>query len=156
MSYEARLKQLAISLPGAARPVGSYVPGVRVGNLLFMSGHGPFDANGKPTSQGKLGRSISIEEAQDVSRQVALNMLGSVKELLGSLDRVTRVVKVLGMVNCVEGFTASPKVINGFSDCLVEIFGDSGRHARSAVGVAELPAGIPVEVEAIFEVQAED
>jgi enamine deaminase RidA (YjgF/YER057c/UK114 family) len=154
MAAEARLKELGITLPAAAKPVGSYIAGVRVGNLLFMSGHGPFDSNGKVTSQGKVGRTMSAEEANRVARQVALNMLGSVREIVGSLDRVKRVVKVLGMVSCVDGFTASPTVINGFSDCMVEIFGDAGRHARSAVGVAELPAGIPVEVEAVFELDA--
>jgi enamine deaminase RidA (YjgF/YER057c/UK114 family) len=154
MAAEARLKELGITLPAAAKPVGSYIPGVRVGNLLFMSGHGPFDSDGKVTAQGKVGRTMSPEEAKVIARQVALNMLGSVRALAGSLDRVKRVVKVLGMVNCVDGFTASPQVINGFSDCMVEVFGDAGRHARSAVGVAELPAGIPVEVEAIFELDA--
>lgn len=151
MSAEQRLKELGISLPKAATPVGSYVPGIRVGTILFMSGHGPFDSEGRTTAQGKLGRDMTIEEANAVARQVALNMLGSVREIVGSLDRVKRVVKVLGLVNCVDGFTASPKVINGFSDCMVEIFGDAGRHGRSAFGVTELPAGIPVEVEAIFE-----
>lgn len=153
MNAEAKLKELGITLPKAAKPVGSYIPGVRVGNLLFMSGHGPFDADGKVTAQGKVGRTMTAEEANAVARQVALNMLGSVRELVGSLDRVKRVVKVLGMVNCIDGFTAAPKVINGFSDCMVEIFGEAGKHARSAVGVAELPAGIPVEVEAIFELE---
>jgi len=153
MGAEQRLKELGITLPPPAKPVGSYIPGVRVGNLLFMSGHGPFDSEGRVTAQGKVDRTMSAEEANAVARQVALNMLGSVRALVGSLDRVKRVVKVLGMVNCVDGFTASPKVINGFSDCMVEIFGDAGRHARSAVGVAELPAGIPVEVEAIFELE---
>lgn len=151
MSAENRLKELGIALPRAATPVGSYVPGIRVGNILFMSGHGPFDSEGQVTAQGKLGRTMSIEEANAVARQVALNMLGSVREIVGSLDRVKRVVKVLGLVNCVDGFTASPKVINGFSDCMVEVFGEAGRHGRSAFGVTELPAGIPVEVEAIFE-----
>lgn len=151
MSAENRLKELGITLPAAATPVGSYVPGIQVGNILFMSGHGPFDNEGRVTAQGKLGRTMSIEEANAVARQVALNMLGSVREIVGSLDRVKRVVKVLGLVNCVDGFTASPKVINGFSDCMVEVFGEAGRHGRSAFGVTELPAGIPVEVEAIFE-----
>jgi enamine deaminase RidA (YjgF/YER057c/UK114 family) len=153
MGAEARLKERGITLPEAAKPVGSYIPGVRVGNLLFMSGHGPFDSDGNVTARGKVDRTMSAEEANAVARQVALNMLGSVRALVGSLDRVKRVVKVLGMVNSVDGFTASPKVINGFSDCMVEVFGDAGRHARSAVGVAELPGGIPVEVEAIFELE---
>jgi enamine deaminase RidA (YjgF/YER057c/UK114 family) len=151
MSTEERLEALGIVLPRMATPVGSYVPGVIVGTILFMSGHGPFDSEGRVTSTGKLGRDMSIEEANAVARQVALNMLGSVRALIGSLDRVKRVVKVLGLVDCVDGFTASPQVINGFSDCMVEIFGEAGRHGRSAFGVSELPAGIPVEVEAIFE-----
>jgi len=151
-SPEARLLALGIALPTPPTPVGSYVPGVIVGNLLFMSGHGPFDDKGHPTSQGKLGPSISAEAGKKIAREVAINMLASVRMLIGSLDRVKRVVKVLGMVNVQEGFTASPAVINGFSDLLIEVFGESGRHARSAVGVAELPAGIPVEVEAVFEI----
>ena len=151
MSAEQRIQQLGITVPKAATPVGSYVAGVRLGNILFMSGHGPFDIDGKVTSKGKVGRDMSVEVANGVARQVALNMLGSVRSIAGSLDNVKRVVKVLGLVNCIDGFTASPKVIDGFSTCMVEIFGDAGRHARSAFGVMELPAGIPVEVEAIFE-----
>jgi enamine deaminase RidA (YjgF/YER057c/UK114 family) len=151
MSHEQRLAELGIELPRMATPVGSYVPGVMIGTILFMSGHGPFDSDGRVTSTGKLGRDMTVEDANAVARQVALNMLGSVRALAGSLDRVKRVVKVLGLVNCVDGFTASPKVINGFSDCMVEIFGEAGRHGRSAFGVTELPGGIPVEVEAIFE-----
>jgi enamine deaminase RidA (YjgF/YER057c/UK114 family) len=152
MSFERRLEELKIVLPRVATPVGSYVPGVVLGSILFMSGHGPFDSEGRVTSTGKLGRDISIEQANAVARQVSLNMLGSVRSIVGSLDRVKRVVKVLGLVNCVDGFTDAPKVINGFSDCMVQIFGEAGRHARSAFGVTELPAGIPVEVEAIFEI----
>ncbi len=153
MSAEARLKELGLTLPPPGKPVGSYVPAVQAGNLLFLSGHGPFDSQGRVTAQGKVGRTMTTEQANAVARQVALNILASVRQHLGSLDRVKRIVKVLGMVNCVDGFTESPKVINGFSDCLVEIFGEAGRHARSAVGVAELPAGIPVEVEMVIEVR---
>ncbi len=155
MGVEQRIKELGITIPKAATPVGSYVPGVLVGNTLFMSGHGPFDSNGQVTARGKVDRTMTVEEANAVARQVALNMLGSVRQIAGSLDRVKRVVKVLGLVNCVEGFTASPKVIDGFSDCMVEIFGEAGRHGRSAFGVMELPAGIPVEVEAVFELYPE-
>jgi enamine deaminase RidA (YjgF/YER057c/UK114 family) len=151
MSAEKKLAELGVVLPRMATPVGSYVPGVIVGNLLFMSGHGPFDEEGRVTSTGKLGRDMSPEDANAVARTVALNMLGSVRALTGSLDRVKRVVKVLGLVNCIDGFTAAPKVVNGFSDCMVEVFGEAGRHARSAFGVTELPGGIPVEVEAVFE-----
>ena len=151
MSVEQRVRELGLVLPEPATPVGSYVPGVQVGNILFMSGHGPFDSQGRTTAQGKVGRTMTTEQAHDVARQVALNMLGSVRGLVGDLDRVKRVVKVLGLVNCVDGYTDAPKVINGFSNCLVEVFGEAGSHARSAFGVTELPAGIPVEVEAIFE-----
>jgi enamine deaminase RidA (YjgF/YER057c/UK114 family) len=152
MDAEARLKKLGITLPPPATPLGNYVPGVRVGNLLYLSGHGP-EGEGRPTARGKLGRDLSIEEGYAVARQVGLNLLGSARSLLGSLDRVKRVVKVLGMVNSIDGFGAQPKVINGFSDLMVEVFGDSGRHARSAVGMAELPMGIPVEIEMILEVE---
>jgi len=153
MSVDERLREMGITIPDAATPVGSYVPGVLVGKILFMSGHGPFDSEGKVTAQGKVGRNMTTEEAQDVARQVAINMLGSIQGLIGDLGQIKRVVKVLGLVNCIDGYTDSPKVINGFSNCLVDVFGDAGRHARSAFGVMELPAGIPVEVEAIFELK---
>jgi len=153
MGAEAKLKQLGITLPTPGKPLGNYIPGVRVGNLLFLSGHGPV-RDGSPTARGKLGRDLSTEEGYKVARDVGINLLGSARSLLGSLDRVKRVVKVLGMVNSAEGFGDQPKVINGFSDLMVEVFGHNGRHARSAVGMAELPMGIPVEIEMIVEVEA--
>ncbi len=153
MGAEAKIKELGITLPPPRKPLGNYIPGVRVGNLLFLSGHGP-ERDGGPTTRGKLGRDLSIDEGYKVAREVGINLLGSARSLLGSLDRVRRVVKVLGMVNSAEGFGAQPKVINGCSDLMVEVFGENGRHARSAVGMAELPAGIPVEIEMILEVQA--
>jgi len=153
MSAEARIKELGLTLPQPPKPLGNYVPGVRVGNLLFLSGHGPVRVNGVPTARGKVGRDLSIEDGYKVAREVGINLLGSAKTLLGSLDKVKRVVKVLGMVNSAEGFGDQPKVINGFSDLMVEVFGDNGRHARSAVGMAELPMGIPVEIEMILEVE---
>jgi enamine deaminase RidA (YjgF/YER057c/UK114 family) len=153
MSAEARLKELGISLPDPAKPMGNYVPGVRVGNLLFLSGHGPIRAEGRPLARGKVGRDLSAEDAYKVAREVGLNLLASTRNILGSLDRVKRVVKVLGMVNSAEGFGEHPKVINGCSDLMVEVFGDNGRHARSAVGMADLPVGIPVEIEMILEVE---
>ncbi|MBI2529405.1 MAG: RidA family protein [Candidatus Rokubacteria bacterium] len=153
MGAEARIKELGITLPQPAKPVGNYIPGVRVGNLLFLSGHGPVRVDGQPTARGKVGRDLSIEEAYKVAREVGINLLGSARAVLGSLDRVKRIVKVLGMVNSADGFGEQPKVINGFSDLMVEIFGESGRHARSAVGMAELPMGIPVEIEMILEVE---
>jgi enamine deaminase RidA (YjgF/YER057c/UK114 family) len=153
MGAEAKLKELAITLPPPAKPLGNYIPGVRVGNLLFLSGHGP-ERNGSPTVRGKLGRELSLEDGYKVAREVGINLLGSARNILGSLDKVKRVVKVLGMVSSAEGFNAQPKVINGFSDVMVEVFGESGRHARSAVGMAELPGGIPVEIEMILEIAA--
>ena len=153
MNAEARIKELGLALPQPPKPLGNYVPGVRVGNLLFLSGHGPVRVDGAPTARGKVGRDLSLEDGYKVAREVGINLLGSAKALLGSLDKVKRVVKVLGMVNSAEGFGDQPKVINGFSDLMVEVFGDSGRHARSAVGMAELPMGIPVEIEMILEVE---
>ncbi len=153
MGAEAKIKQLGITFPPPAKPVGNYIPGVRVGNLLFLSGHGPV-REGNPTARGKLGRDLSTEEGYKVARDVGINLLGSARSILGSLDKVKRVVKVLGMVNSAEGFGDQPKVINGFSDLMVEVFGENGRHARSAVGMAALPMGIPVEIEMILEVAA--
>lgn len=154
MGAEARLKELGITLPSPAKPMGNYVPGVRVGNLLFLSGHGPIRVEGQPLTRGKVGRDMSTEDAYKVAREVGVNLLGSARAVLGTLDKVKRVVKVLGMVNAVEGFGEQPKVINGFSDLMVEVFGENGRHARSAVGMGSLPAGIPVEIEMILELNA--
>ena len=152
MGAEARLKELGITLPEPSKPVANYIPSVRVGNLLFLAGHGPL-RDGKATARGKLGRELSVEDGYKVAREVGLNLLASARAALGSLDKVKRLVKVLGMVASAEGFNDQPKVINGFSDLMVEIFGDNGRHARSAVGMAELPMGIPVEIEMILEVE---
>jgi enamine deaminase RidA (YjgF/YER057c/UK114 family) len=151
MGAEARLKQLGITLPAVPAPMANYVRSVRVGNLLFLAGHGP-QKDGKLTYIGKVGRDLSVEEAQQSARLVGLGLLASTRDALGSLDRVRRIVKVLGMVRSAEGFGDQPKVINGFSDLMVEVFGDAGRHARSAVGMAELPMGISVEIEMIVEV----
>jgi enamine deaminase RidA (YjgF/YER057c/UK114 family) len=150
MTADAKIKELGITLP-EPKPVGNYVPGVVVGNLLFLSGQGPM-RGGVPTVRGKVGRDLSVDEAYQAAREVGINLLGSARYVLGSLDRVRRIVKVLGMVNSADGFGDQPKVINGFSDLMVEVFGDKGRHARSAVGMAELPMGIPVEIEMILEV----
>lgn len=152
MGAEARLKELGITLPEPSQPVANYVPSVRSGNLLFLAGHGPIKG-GKATVRGKLGKELSIEEGYRIARDVGLNLLATARAALGSLDKVKRVVKVLGMVASAEGFTDQPKVLNGFSDLMVEVFGESGRHARSAVGMAELPLGIPVEIEAVLEVE---
>ncbi len=153
MGAETRLKELNITLPPPGTPMANYVGAVRVGNLLFVSGHGPLRTDGKPSARGKLGRELSVEQGYKVAREVGLNLLATTRASLGSLDRVKRVVKVLGMVASAEGFNEQPKVINGFSDLMVEVFGDAGKHARSAVGMAELPVGIPVEIEMILEVE---
>jgi enamine deaminase RidA (YjgF/YER057c/UK114 family) len=153
MSAEATLEKLGITLPEAPKPIGNYVGGVQVGNLLFMSGCGPRQPDGSSIT-GKVGGDLSTEQGYEAARVVGLNMLANVKAQLGSLDKVKRVVKVLGMVNADLGFKEHPKVINGFSDLMVEVFGDPGRGARSAVGMGSLPAQIAVEVEMILEVQA--
>jgi enamine deaminase RidA (YjgF/YER057c/UK114 family) len=133
--------------------MANYVSSVRTGNLLFLAGHGPVMTGGKPSMTGKVGRDLSVEQGYQAAREVGLNLLATTRAALGSLDRVKRVVKVLGMVNSADGFGDQPKVINGFSDLMVEVFGENGRHARSAVGMAELPVGIPVEIEMVLEVE---
>ena len=154
MGAEAQLKEKNITLPRPPVPLANYIGAVRVGTLLFVSGHGPLGADGKPTVLGKLGRDLSVEQGYKAARRVGLNVLATVRGNLGSLDKVKRVVKVLGMVNSDEGFKDQPKVINGFSDLIVEVFGEAiGKHARSAVGMAALPNGIPVEIEMILEVE---
>ncbi len=154
MGTEARLQEKNITLPQPPVPLANYIGAVRVGTLLFVSGHGPLGADGKPTARGKLGRDLSVEQGYQAAREVGLNLLATVRANLGSLDKVKRVVKVLGMVNSDEGFGDQPKVINGFSDLIVEVFGEAiGKHARSAVGMAALPMGIPVEIEMILEVE---
>lgn len=151
MSAEAKLKELGIELPERMTPQGSYVPAVRTGNLLFLSGAGPIGGDGKPV-RGKLGYDLELEQGQAAARLVALQLLASIRQELGSLDRVSRIVKVLGMVNCTPDFGQQPQVINGASDLFVELWGEAGRHARSAVGMASLPVGIAVEIEMIVEV----
>lgn len=147
---EDNLKRKHITLPPPATPVANYVPAVRVGNLLYFSGAGP----GPSTPKGKVGKDLSLEQGYHAARAAGLNLLATARATLGSLDKVKKIVKVLGMVNSAPGFAEQPKVINGFSDLMVEVFGEAiGKHARSAVGVAELPFNIPVEIEAIFEVE---
>jgi enamine deaminase RidA (YjgF/YER057c/UK114 family) len=147
---EQNLKRKNITLPAPPMPIANYVTSVRVGNLLFLSGHGP----SPNTPAGKVGKELTIEQGYQAARATGLNLLATAKAALGSLDKVKRVVKVLGMVNSAPGFADQPKVINGFSDLMVEVFGESiGKHARSAVGMAELPTNIPVEIEMILEVE---
>jgi enamine deaminase RidA (YjgF/YER057c/UK114 family) len=152
MGAEATLKAKNITLPTTSAPLANYVGAVRVGNLLFVSGHGPI-RDGKASARGKVGKDLSTEQAAQVAREVGLNLLATVRAQLGSLDKVKRIVKVLGMVNCIEEFGEQPKVINGFSDLMVEVFGESGKGARSAVGMGSLPGDISVEIEAIFQVR---
>lgn len=151
---EEQLKNLKIELPVIPRsPASLIVPCVRAGDLLFVSGHTPVAADGKSVV-GRLGKDMDVKQGQEAARLVALRVLSVVRSELGSLDRVVRLVKVLGMVNCTPEFTQTPQVINGFSELLAQVFGDAaGKAARSAVGMASLPGGVPVEVEAIFQVK---
>ena len=149
---EARLEELGIELPAAPTPVANYVNGVRTGNLIFLAGKGPKRADGSEIS-GKLGSDLSIAEGYEGARLTAINQLAVLKEMLGDLRKVKRVVKVLGMVNSDPDFVEQPAVINGFSDLIVGVFGDRGRHARAAVGMASLPRGQAVEIEMIVEVE---
>ena len=152
MNPEQKLKQLGITLNPVSSPVANYVNAVRTGNLLYLAGKGPRpDAQGH-RPKGKVGRDFTAEQAYQHARSVGLDLLAVMRAELGSLDKVKRVVKVLGMVNAVPEFTDHPKVINGCSDLFVEVLGDAGKHARSAVGMGSLPMGIPVEIEVIVEV----
>ncbi len=151
MNVEQKLNELGLTLPQSRNPVANYLPAVGVGNLLFVSGHGPYN-DGITKISGKVGRELNTEEGYQTARNVALNCLASIKATIGDLDKVKRFVKLLGMVNCTNDFKDPPKVINGCSDLLVAIFGDAGKHARSAVGMQALPNQIPVEIEMILEI----
>jgi enamine deaminase RidA (YjgF/YER057c/UK114 family) len=148
---EERLQQLGVSLPTPAAPVAAYIPCVRTGNLLYVSGQVPL-VDGKPSHTGHLGDDVSLEDGRAAARTCAVNLLAVLKAELGELSQVKQVVKVVGFVASAPGFTDMPKVVNAASELFGEAFGDAGRHARSAVGVAALPLGVPVEVEAIVEV----
>jgi enamine deaminase RidA (YjgF/YER057c/UK114 family) len=149
---EARLAELGIVLPEPSVPVANYVKAVRSGNLVFLSGHGPYRSDGTLV-KGKLGKDLSIEEGYEAARLTGIALLSSLKSEIGDLSKVRRVVKVFGMVNVDPSFTDQPKVINGCSDLLVEVFGERGRHARAAVGMASLPVGIAVEIDMVVEVE---
>jgi len=151
MKTEARMKQLGISLSLPVQPVANYVNAVRTGNLLYLAGKGP-GLPGQPLPTGKVGRDFTVEQAYQHARDTGLSLLAVMKAELGDLDRVKRIVKVLGMVNGTPDFGQQPEVINGCSDLFVEVFGERGKHARSAVGMGSLPRGIPVEIEVIVEV----
>jgi enamine deaminase RidA (YjgF/YER057c/UK114 family) len=152
MNIETKIEKLGLQLPSPAKPVANYVPAVRTGSLVFLSGHGPMREDGSLIT-GKLGSDLKVEEGYEAAKRVALGLLGSIKGLIGDLDKVTRIVKLLGMVNCESTFKDHPQVINGASDFLVEVFGDKGKHARSAVGMNALPFNISVEIEMVVEVE---
>ncbi len=153
-SPEARLKELNLTLPAPGRPMARYKMAVRVGNMLYVSGHGPSRTSGSTPLTGRCGQDLTMEQGKESARAVGLNILATVRDQLGSLDRVKRLVKTLGMVNSTPDFTQHPQVINGFSELMAEVFGeDAGVGARSAVGMGGLPNNIPVEVECIFELE---
>lgn len=149
---EARLKELGITLKKPPVPIANYVPAVQVGKLVFLSGQGPMKENGE-LMKGKVGGELTLEEGQQAAKLAGIGLLEALKGQIGNLNKVKRIVKVLGMVNCVPEFDQQPKVINGFSDFMVEVFGDKGKHARSAVGMSSLPMNIPVEIEMIVELK---
>jgi enamine deaminase RidA (YjgF/YER057c/UK114 family) len=153
MSHEQRLVEAGIELPPGYPPAGLYVSSVAVGDLLHVGGHGPVKANGERVT-GKVGDTVSLEQAQEAARLTGLQILRSVRAELGSLDRVVRTVKIFGMVNCAPGFNQTPAVINGCSGLMHEVFGEAGVHTRSAVGMAELPFDICVEIEGIFQIES--
>ncbi len=152
MKTEQRLKELGIELSKPTSPMANYVNAVRTGNLLYLAGKGP-GLPGKSLPTGKVGRDFTLEQAYGFARETGLNLIAVMKDELGDLDRVKRIVKMLGMVNATSEFSSQPEVINGCSDLFVEVFGDRGRHARSAVGMGSLPRGIPVEIEVIVEIE---
>ena len=152
MSYEKKLQELGLTLPETPKPVAAYVPGVKVDKYIYTAGQIPF-VDGELKYKGKAGKDVTVEDAYEAAKVCALNCLSIVKNLAGSLDNVEKIVKVVGFVNSAEGFTDQPKVINGASELLGEIFGEAGAHARSAVGVSELPVGATCEVELIVKVK---
>ena len=150
-SPEARLRELGIELPKVPAPVANYVPSARLGNIVFLAGTGPLNPDGS-RPQGKVGRDVTLEQANQHARNAGLQLLAALREAAGSLDKVVRFGRVFGMVNAVPEFTDHPKVINGCSELFVEVFGDRGRHARCAVGMGSLPFNMTVEIEAVVEV----
>ena len=151
MGADARVTELGLELPEPQQPVANYVAAVRAGDLLFLAGHGPLSADGTIVF-GKVGRDLDVAAGSEAARLCGLGLLAAMRAELGSLDQVARIVKVLVMVNCAPGFNDTPTVANGCSDLMVEVFGDAGRHARSAVGMAELPFDIAVEIEAVVQI----
>jgi enamine deaminase RidA (YjgF/YER057c/UK114 family) len=149
---EAKLKELGIQLIKPSAPVANYVKAVRVGNMVYLSGHGPDKADGSIV-KGKVGVDLDVTQAKDAARLTAISLLSTLKAEVGDLNKVKRIVRVFGMVNAVDTFTQHPKVINGCSDLLVQVFGENGKHARCAVGMCSLPMNIPVEIEMIVELK---
>ncbi|MCL6611771.1 MAG: RidA family protein [Peptococcaceae bacterium] len=150
--YEAKLKEMGINLPPVPKPVASYVPAVRAGEYVYTSGQLPF-ADGEIRYRGKVGDGLSEEDGYEAAKICAINCLSAVKDLAGSLDNIERIVKVTGFVNSAPGFVSQPKVVNGASDLLGEVFGEAGKHARAAVGVSELPLGAAVEIEMVVKLK---
>lgn len=153
MTPEEKLAELGLSFPGSRAAAGNYVPATREGNLVFLSGHGPVGPDGNIAVRGRLGADLAVEQGYEAAKLTALALLASLKNEIGELDRVKRILKVLGMVRCTEDFGNTPAVINGASDLFVEIFGERGRHARSAVGLYELPFQMAVEIEMVVAVE---
>ncbi len=149
---EKRLEEIGIQLPDSPSPVANYVPVVRTGNLIYLSGVGPMPKADGSAYVGKLGLEYTVEEGYEAARLTGVNLLARLKGYLGDLDKVTQIIKLLSMVNSTPDFTEPPAVSNGCSDLLVEVFGEKGRHARSAIGVATLPGGMPIEIELIAEI----
>ena len=150
---ETRLQRLHLTLPPAPKPVAKYKTAVLAGNILYVSGHGPAKISDKTPMSGKVGKDLTLEQGKESARSVGLNILATVKATLGSLDKVKRLIKTLGMVNSTPDFHDHPRVINGYSDLMKDVFGDAGVGARSAVGMGALPGGIAVEIEASFQVK---
>lgn len=151
-NVENKLKELGITLMEPTKPMANYVKAVRTGNLVYLAGHGPSKPDGTYIT-GKVGKDLTVEQGAEAARQTGIALLSTLKAEIGDLNKVKRIVKVLGMVNCSEGFTEQPKVINGFSDLMVQVFGEKGKHARSAVGMYALPQNIAVEIEMIVELE---
>ena len=154
MSIELKLQELGLTMPEPAKPVAAYVPAVQVSGTVYTSGQIPL-VKGEVKYKGKLGQEFNVEEGYEAAKICALNCLAAAKGVIGNLDRIEKVIKVVGFVNSAPGFTDQPKVVNGASELLGKVFGPAGEHARSAVGVAELPLGVAVEVEMIFQIKAD-
>lgn len=151
-SMATKLEKLGIQLPVVSQPIANYVKWVRTGNLIYTSGHGPTRANGELIT-GKLGSNLTVSQGYEAARVTGLQLLATLQQALGDLNKVKRIVKVLGLVNCTPEFNDQPKVMNGFSDLMVAVFGEKGKHARSAVGTNALPSNMAVEIEMIMEVE---